>query len=308
MAWLNHAGMVRADDGNAVSGTSVSTFLDNHDNAKNSAQWITKDWKLGYAYILTHEGRPCVFYNHFYGVAEQDWENGHPEISVTPPAALKTDIKQLMFIRKTYLGGGLVVLSEVGNPYPSGDTYNVYVARRQGNGTKNGAIVVLNNNDSQTKGLWVNTYATGYSTWAGKVLKNALTGTTVTVQADGRVWVEAPARGYAVYVISTDYVAYVQSKVTSKTAKDNLTQDNFRVNIYPNPIASNSVISILTQSRQDVTITVYDAIGKQITQIYSGMLDEGTHEFLLNDAIQNHGTYFVRIKAGDELVTKPVVY
>jgi len=45
----------------------------------------------------------------------------------------------------------------VGSPTPAADAANVYVARRGGNATKSGAIIVLNNHDSQTKGLWVTT-------------------------------------------------------------------------------------------------------------------------------------------------------
>ena len=55
MSWLNHAGMVRNNSGNALSGTSVVTFLDNHDTGKEHDKWVTKDYHLGYAYILTHE-------------------------------------------------------------------------------------------------------------------------------------------------------------------------------------------------------------------------------------------------------------
>jgi alpha-amylase len=206
MSSLNHAGMVR-DLTNPISGVNVCTFVDNHDNAKNSNQWITKDWKMAYAYSLTHEGRPCVFYNHFFGVAEVDVDAGSGQI-LAIPASLKADVDQLIFVRNTYLGGTLVVLSEVGSPYPSADVANVYVARRAGNGTKSGAIVVINNDDALDKGLWVNSYATGFATWANMVLKNAITGELVTVQADGRVWVHAPARGYAVYVLSSEYVQY----------------------------------------------------------------------------------------------------
>jgi len=318
MAWLNHSGMVRADDGNAVSGTSVCTFLDNHDNAKNSAQWVTKDWKLGYAYILTHEGRPCVFYNHFYGVAEQDWENGHPEISVTPPAALKSDIKQLMFVRKTYLGGGLVVLSEVGNPYPSGDTYNVYVARRAGNGTKSGAIVVLNNNDTQTKGLWINTYATGYATWAGQVLKNAFTGATVTVQADGRVWVEAPARGYSAYVLSSEYVTIPDAnKSGSITGGDvqiikdenNLSKNDviteLAVSLYPNPANGRANLEINLPQTSFVRIDLTNIAGQTVKTVYNDNLSEGHNVLELDLNNMKSGVYFCTSSVNGKLnVTK----
>ncbi len=208
MRWLNHAGMVRNNSGNALPGTSVVTWLDNHDTGKEHDKWVTQDWKMGYAYILTHEGKPCVFYNHYFGDVMTDAHN--PGLTVTPDADLDEDLRKLIFARKTYLGGGLTVLSDVGNPYPAGDAYNVYVARRAGNGTKSGAIVVINNDDSQTKGLWVDASPSGWANWANTTLVNAFdNGQTATVYSDGRVYLSAPARGYAVYVRQDEYVAFV---------------------------------------------------------------------------------------------------
>ena len=74
-------------------------------------------------------------------------------VTVTAPAWLKESITQLIAIRKQYLGGIVTVLSEIGNPYPAENVSNLYIARRQGNGTKDGAIVVLNNHDTDAKSM-----------------------------------------------------------------------------------------------------------------------------------------------------------
>ncbi|MBF0499796.1 MAG: alpha-amylase [Candidatus Riflebacteria bacterium] len=62
------------------------TFLDNHDTGSQQNIWPFPHDKVmqGYAYILTHPGIPCVFWEHVY-----DWN-------------LKTQIKQLMDIRRDY--------------------------------------------------------------------------------------------------------------------------------------------------------------------------------------------------------------
>ncbi|MCR5470106.1 alpha-amylase [Xylanibacter ruminicola] len=203
MSWLNHAGMVRNSGGNALPGTSVVTFLDNHDTGKEHDKWVTKDHQLGYAYILTHEGRPCLFYPHFFGVTQVDAD--HSNYTTTAPSTLKNKLKKLIEIRKKYLGGVITVLSETGNPYPSSNCQNLYIARRQGNGTKDGAIIVLNNHDSSTKAMWVTVNASGFSNWAGKRLVNVLnTSQKVTVEADGRVELSAPSRGYSIWVKESD--------------------------------------------------------------------------------------------------------
>jgi len=203
MSWLNHAGLVRNGYGHTLPGTSVVTFLDNHDTGKEHDKWVTKDFHLGYAYILTHEGRPCIFYPHFFGDTQNDANDKSK--AVTAPAWLRDSLKDLIAIRKTYLGGVITVLSEIGNPYPSENIKNLYIARRQGNGVKDGAIIVLNNDNSSKKAMWVTVNTTGFSDWSNKTLVNALnTAESVKVQADGRVELSAPARSYSVWVLQED--------------------------------------------------------------------------------------------------------
>ncbi len=62
------------------------TFIDNHDTGSKQSHWPFPGDKViqGYAYILTHPGVPCVFWEHLY-----DWN-------------LKDQIVKLMSIRKKY--------------------------------------------------------------------------------------------------------------------------------------------------------------------------------------------------------------
>ncbi|MDF1549399.1 MAG: T9SS type A sorting domain-containing protein [Bacteroidales bacterium] len=295
MRWLNHAGMVRNNSGNALPGTSVVTWLDNHDTGKEHDKWVTKDWKMGYAYILTHEGRPCIFYPHYYGVTLID--NHDPGITVSIPSGLKDDINKLLFARKTYLGGGLQVLSEVGNPWPSGDAYNVYVARRQGNGTKDGAIVVINNSNS-TKGLWVDATPSGFNSWTNQTLKNAFTGTTTTVYSDGRVWVEAPARSYAVYVKSTDYVQYSALKsATGSIEKDLNPLNAVKLSVFPNPVTNTAKITFATMQKGPVSVMIFDHAGRNVATIFDGIRESGNQEFIWNPEGLSNGVYLAKIQA-----------
>jgi alpha-amylase len=43
-------------------------FIDNHDTGSTLNHWPFPSHHLeeGYAYILTHPGTPCVFYDHLY--------------------------------------------------------------------------------------------------------------------------------------------------------------------------------------------------------------------------------------------------
>ncbi|KZN67829.1 alpha-amylase family glycosyl hydrolase [Pseudoalteromonas luteoviolacea] len=209
MRTLNHAGLVRNQTGNQLAGTAVVTFVENHDTGKEHDKWLHKDFKMAYAYILTHEGKPTVFYSHYYGIKQHDYHN--PSFDVVAPASLQQDINRLMFVRNTYTDGALSVLSQSGNPY--GAVQHVYVARRGGKGTKQGAIVVLNNHDTQQQGLWVTTHSTGFTNLAGQTLVNAFDPSEkVTIYEDGRGYFSAPSRGYSVYVTEGDYTPYSQNQ------------------------------------------------------------------------------------------------
>jgi len=82
---------LRAKDGKAAGligwwPERAVTFIDNHDTGSKQHHWPFPSEKvmLGYAYILTHPGVPCVFWEHFY-----DWN-------------IKEQIVRLMQIRKKY--------------------------------------------------------------------------------------------------------------------------------------------------------------------------------------------------------------
>ncbi|MBV9531521.1 MAG: DUF1929 domain-containing protein [Bradyrhizobium sp.] len=59
MADLDHAGLA------GISPMSAVTFVENHDTDLNGAQKIVTNKMLGYAYILTSEGYPSVFYKDY---------------------------------------------------------------------------------------------------------------------------------------------------------------------------------------------------------------------------------------------------
>ncbi len=317
MAWLNHSGLVRNNTGNSLPGTSVVTFVDNHDTGKEHDKWLTKDFDMAYAYLLTHEGRPTIFYPHYYGVTQID--NHDPSKTVTAPASLQEDINKLMFARRTYLGGSLAVLSQIGNPYPSGDTYNVYVARRQGNGSKNGAIIVINNNDANTKSLWVDSSPTGYQNWANETLVNAFNpAETAVVQADGRVYVTAPARGYAIWVKNSEYVAYTTP--AARTSNTSTNQEGKGINSvsaikevgstynvnqnYPNPFDKYTSISFSIPEEGNVELVVYNALGQKEVTLVKRRLSAGEHTFIWNTEDEKNGVYYYTVRFQNNIISK----
>ncbi|PAN40800.1 hypothetical protein GQ55_7G335900 [Panicum hallii var. hallii] len=80
------------------------TFVDNHDTGSTQAMWPFPSDKVmqGYAYILTHPGNPCIFYDHFF-----DW-------------GFKDEIATLVAVRKR---NGITPTSELTILEHDGDAY-----------------------------------------------------------------------------------------------------------------------------------------------------------------------------------------
>ena len=159
--------------------TNAVTFVDDHDT--NDSQPIIHDKMLAYAYILTHEGYPCVFWRDYfnYQLAKEGTPNG---------------IDALIKVHEEYAGGITEVL------YVDD---NLYIMQRKGYKNQEGLVFVLNNRGDTWNGRWVQTK------WSNVNFKAAAWGTNVeNVQAPIDKWINdsgwgefyAPPRGYAVYV------------------------------------------------------------------------------------------------------------
>ncbi|MCG8372191.1 MAG: T9SS type A sorting domain-containing protein, partial [Balneolales bacterium] len=301
---LDHAGMIRNTGGYSLSGTSVVTFVDNHDTGKEHDKWVFSDWDLAYAYILTHEGRPTVFYSHYYGVEQVDAHDG--SYTTQASSSLSDDIDNLIHIRKNYLGGVTEVLSADGSPHPSGDAADVYVARRQGNGSKTGAIVVLNDNSSSTKGLWVD-HTTGSAIWSNSYLVNVETGDSTYVYNDGRVWVEAGARDFAVYLPASEFTTSLPKAKASDSAPafevESEQPDVFEVfENYPNPFNPSTVISFNIPENGLVNVSVYNSLGQLVSTIADESFSAGSHSVTWNASGMSSGMYFYIVSYNNQRI------
>lgn len=137
------------------------TFVANHDTDE-----IINNKLLAYAYILTHEGYPCIFYRDY-----EEWLD-------------KNKMNNLIWIHNNKASGGTSIL------FADNDEY---VARRNGNP---GLVVYINNSDSWQE-RWIQT------NWAGTVIKDYTGNSTWEPATQGDKWVkiQAPPRGYTVWSI-----------------------------------------------------------------------------------------------------------
>jgi alpha-amylase len=171
MADLDHAGLAGISPLNAV------TFVENHDTDLEGAQKILINKMLGYAYILTSEGYPSVFYKDY---------------STDPDCfGLKPHIENLIWIHETLAAGETVQRWK---------DFDVFSYERVGGPH---LLVVLNNdpNAPQTirvaTGFGSNAALHDYTGHAADVMTDGTGATTVTVppNVNGLGYVAIAARG-----------------------------------------------------------------------------------------------------------------
>jgi alpha-amylase len=157
--------------------TQAVTFVENHDVVRQAP--IVQDKILAYAFILTHEGYPCVFWQDYF-----NWKLAAP--------GRPDGIDALIKAHERYAGGSTRTL------YLDDD---LYVMQRDGHEAMPGLLFVLNNrpewNGCWVQSRWTQTRLTPVA-WRGRNDP----GTPLDQWADDTGWVNvwAPPRGYSVYV------------------------------------------------------------------------------------------------------------
>lgn len=153
------------------------TFVENHDLMREDP--IIHDKLLAYAFILTHEGYPCIFW--------QDYFNGN-----LAQEGNLSGIAALVQVHEKHACGTTSIL------YADDD---LYVMQRDGYNSKHGLVFVLNNRGNWN-GTWVRTKWTGTrlsaEAWNGKY--NASMPEDKWTNESGWADLWAPPRGYAVYI------------------------------------------------------------------------------------------------------------
>jgi hypothetical protein len=76
---------------------------------------------------------------------------------------------------------------------------------------------------------------------------------------------------------------------------------------YPNPFNAQTTIQYSLPKQSDVTIDIFDILGRKIETIAEGTKPAGEHQVIWNASRQASGVYFYRIKAGDKVETKKMV-
>jgi len=81
--------------------------------------------------------------------------------------------------------------------------------------------------------------------------------------------------------------------------------DNFQC--YPIPLRNFGTVSFELKTNSKVTISLFNKIGQSVLEIYNGDVSKGEHNITFNTSDIPSGMYFLRMKVGDEVLTKKIV-
>lgn len=68
------------------------------------------------------------------------------------------------------------------------------------------------------------------------------------------------------------------------------------ISVYPNPINSQSILQYTLNQTEELSIEVYDILGRKIKQLDSGKKDSGNHSLPLNNVVSSSGVYVLAIR------------
>jgi hypothetical protein len=74
--------------------------------------------------------------------------------------------------------------------------------------------------------------------------------------------------------------------------------------VYPNPLNQSTHVNVIHVAGLNTVMTLYDVMGNQLSEQYRGMPTNSTISMDVNASKLQSGTYFLRVSAGSEVVTK----
>jgi len=76
---------------------------------------------------------------------------------------------------------------------------------------------------------------------------------------------------------------------------------------YPNPFNPTTTISFSIPTNAYVSLKIYDALGREVAELYKGELNAGTYSHQWNGESLASGIYFCRLQAGTYVDTKKLL-
>jgi PKD repeat protein len=137
----------------------------------------------------------------------------------------------------------------------------------------------------------------------------------VTRNVDSITNLFTKAGTYTVTLIATDgngcSSTHTLDVVVRKTVgvKEDPIAAKFNFNLYPNPFETGAQVTFNVDSKKDVTLEVYDMLGRKVFTHNAGTLSAGNHSIELseNDFSAYSAAYLVKVQIGNEVITRQLI-
>lgn len=198
-----------------------------------------------------------------------------------------------------YVRPGFVRISAEG-PFLRGYT-NLYTTAYKDTTTGQIVIVSLNRN---TTDKTVNYVINGMNSGSFTPLFSDV---DATVEPQEEIVVEGNTFSYTfppmsiTTFISKDLSVSVEDEAATIPNRIKLNQN------YPNPFNPSTKLSFELQENQEVSLKVYDILGREVATIFEGYATAGVHQFTFNAQELTSGVYFYTLQAGNASHTRKMV-
>lgn len=103
------------------------------------------------------------------------------------------------------------------------------------------------------------------------------------------------------------YFVMVGSTVSVSVEDANGPDVGTRLDIFPNPVRGSATVAFSLAGGSDVSITLYDAMGREVAGLLSGYYGAGTHTVSWNAGSLSSGVYYCRMTADSVSAVKKLV-
>ncbi len=104
------------------------------------------------------------------------------------------------------------------------------------------------------------------------------------------------------------YYGFIESPTTGIAEQNDLSPNSSGLSYnFPNPFKNLTTINYKVPQLANVSLNVYNASGKQISSLYSGLQSEGNYNLKFDASGLPDGVYYYRLKVGSQSETKRLV-
>jgi hypothetical protein len=113
--------------------------------------------------------------------------------------------------------------------------------------------------------------------------------------------------GYILYLYEINISPIVINDITAIDEEVDIPDGISISRVYPNPFNSSTTIRFTLPESQNMKLSIYDLLGRQVETLVDEEMQAGRHQVVWDASEYSSGVYFYRIEAGDFAETKKMI-